>query len=149
MGQVYAHMYEITNILPDWLKHHITPEAFLTCKLENNRYTYEFKKLKEVQRALGTGFHFILYEQVKRKLKHLIDVCNEAQCPIANTFPLTLPMEHSLLQVNKKGCTHLRKMYRKMIEFDINDWKHMQNGTEMSVQFGVNYTPYEAEKIIS
>ena len=97
---------------------------------------------------MGTRFHFILYEQVKKKLKYLLDICNEAQCPISNTFPLTFPMEHALLQINKKGCAHLRKMYKKVVEFDINDWKQMQNDTEMSRQFNINYAPYEAEKII-
>ena len=39
-------------------------------------------------------------------------------------------------------------MYCKVVEFDINNWKHMQNDTEMSTLFYVHYAPYEAEKII-
>jgi len=34
-------------------------------------------------------------------------------------------------------------------EFDITDWKHMHNGTEMTALFTVHYALYEAEKIIS
>ena len=36
-----------------------------------------------------------------------------------------------------------------MAEFDINDWKHMQNGTEMAAMFNLHFAPKEAEKIIS
>ena len=39
-------------------------------------------------------------------------------------------------------------MFRKVLEFDINNWKHMQNGTEIATQFNVHYAPNEAEKII-
>ena len=65
------------------------------------------------------------------------------------TMPLTLPAEHTILRMRKKGCPHLRKLYRKEIQFNITDWKHMQNGTEMSALFNVHYAPYEVEKIIS
>ena len=64
------------------------------------------------------------------------------------TMPLTLPIEHTILRIHKKGCSHLRKLYHKMVEFDINDWKHMQNHTDMAKQFKVKYAPFEAEKII-
>ena len=64
-------------------------------------------------------------------------------------MPLTLPIEHTILRMHKKGCSHLRKLYCKLVEFDINDWKHMQNGTKMAAMFNVHYAPYKAEKIIS
>ena len=63
-------------------------------------------------------------------------------------MPLTLPIEHTILRMHKKGCSHLRKLYRKLVEFNINDWKHMRNGTEMAPMFNVHYAPYKAEKII-
>ena len=63
-------------------------------------------------------------------------------------MPLNLPIEHTILRIHKKGCSHLRKLYCKVVKFDINNWKHMQNDTEMSTLFDVQYAPYEAEKII-
>ena len=69
--------------------------------------------------------------------------------PTSPTMPSTLPIEHTILRMKKKGCLHLRKLYRKVAEFDITDWKHMQNGTEMSAMLNIHNTPYEAEKIIS
>ena len=67
--------------------------------------------------------------------------------PTSLTMPLTLPIEHTILRIHE-GCSHLRKMYRKVVEFDINNWKHMQNDTAMANLFNVHYAPFEAEKII-
>ena len=97
----------------------------------------------------GKRINFILYEKLKRILKPLLNSCEAAQLPISPTMPLTLPIEHTILRLRKKGCSHLRKLYRKIAEFDINNWKHMMNGTEMAVNFKINYAPNEAEKIIS
>ena len=63
-------------------------------------------------------------------------------------MPLNLPIEHTILRMQKKSCSHLCKLFHRVVEFDINNWKHMQNGTEMANQFNVHYAPYEAEKII-
>ena len=96
----------------------------------------------------GRKINFILHEKLKRLLKPLLQQCNEAQMPLSPTMPLTLPIEHTILRIHKKGCSHLRKLYRKVVEFDINDWKHMQNDTVMANLFKVRYAPFEAEKII-
>ena len=69
--------------------------------------------------------------------------------PASPTMPLTLPIEHTILRMRKKGCSNLRKLYRRVNEFNIMDWKHMQNNTEMSTMFNVRYAPNEAEKIFS
>ena len=88
-------------------------------------------------------------KKIERILKLLLIQCEAAQLPTSPTMPLTLLIEHTILRISKKGCSHLRKLYCKMVEFDINDWRHMQNGTEMAAKFNVHYAPNEAEKIIS
>ena len=127
----------------------MTPEAFISSKFANDKFVYTFKNLRDVQTMCGKRINFILYEKLKRLLKPLLQLCEEAQMPASPTMPLTLPAEHTILRMIKKGCSHLCKLYRKAIEFDITDWKHMQNGTEMSALFNVHYAPYEVEKIIS
>ena len=148
MSQVNQNFHEHWTGIPDWLKFHMTPEAFITSNFNNNRYTYSFKNLRDVQTMCGKRINFILHEKIKRLLKPLLQQCKEAQIPLSSTMPLNLPIEHTILRINKKGCSHLRKMYRKVAEFDINNWKHMQNCTEMSTLFDVQYAPFEAEKII-
>ena len=127
----------------------MTPEAFLSSKFIDNEYRYTFKNLRDVQSMCGKKIIFILHAKIKRILKPLLVTCQNAQMPISVTMPLTLPIEHTILRLGKKGCSHLRKLYRKMAEFDINNWKHMQNGTETATKFDLHFAPYEAEKIIS
>ena len=149
MSQVNQNFHEHWTKFHDWLNFHMTPEAFISSKIANNKYTYTFKNLRDVQTMCGKRINFILYEKLKRLLKPLLQLCEEAQMPVSSTMPLTLPAEHTILRMRKKGCSHLRKLYRKTNEFDIMDWKHLQNGTEMSTAFNIHYAPYEAEKIIS
>ena len=85
----------------------------------------------------GRRINFILHKKIKRLLKPLLQQCEEAEIPLSPTILLNLPIEHTILRIHKKGCSHLRKLYRKVVEFDINDWKHMQNDTEMSTLFKV------------
>ena len=149
MSQVNQNFHEHWTKFSDWLNFHMTPEAFISSKFVDDKFVYTFKNLRDVQTMCGKRINFILYEKLKRLLKPLLQLCDEAQMPISPTMPLTPPVEHTILRMKKKGCSHLRKLYRKVAEFDITDWKHMQNGTEMSALFNVHYAPYEAEKIIS
>merc|ERR1712243_203648 len=96
----------------------------------------------------GKRINFIFYEKLKQIIKRLLSSCEAAQLPISPTMPMTLPIERTILRLRKKGCSHLRKLYRKIADFDINNWKHMMNGTEMAANFKITYAPYEAEKII-
>merc|ERR1711867_153120 len=131
MREVNQNFHEHWNRLPDWITFHMTPEAFITSKTINNKYEYTFKNLRDVQQMCGKRINFILYEKLKRILKPLISSCEAAQLPISPTMPLTLSIEHTILRLRKKGCSHLRKLYCKIADFDINNWKHMMNGTEM------------------
>ena len=149
MRQVNQNFHEHWSKLPDWLTFHMTPEALITSKTINNKYEYSFKNLRDVQQMCGKRINFILYEKLKRIFKPLLSSCEAAQLPISPTMPLTLPIEHTILRLCKKGCSHLRKLYRKIADFDINNWKHMMNGTEMAANFKINYAPYKAKKIIS
>ena len=96
----------------------------------------------------GRKVNFIVYERYTDLLRPLLRLCDEAKMLLPPTMPLNLPIEHTILWMQRKGCSHLRKMFRKVLEFDINNWKHMQNGTEIATQFNVHYAPCEAEKII-
>jgi hypothetical protein len=148
MSQVNQNFHEHWDGFPDWLNFHMTPEIFISSKILNNKFVYTFKNLREVQIICGRRINFILHEKLKRLLKPLLLKCNDAQLPTHPTMPLTLPIEHTILRIHKKGCSHLRKMYRKVVEFDINNWKHMQNNSNMADLFNIRYAPFEAEKII-
>merc|ERR1711867_278187 len=132
MREVNQNFHEHWNRLPDWITFHMTPEAFITSKTINNKYEYTFKNLRDVQQMCGKRINLILYEKVQRILKLLISSCEAAQLPISPTMPLTLPIEHTILRLRKKGCSHLRKLYCKMAEFDKLKSKTNDNPTHIT-----------------
>ena len=104
MSQVNQNFHEHWNKLPDWLNFHMTPEAVISSKIVNNKYEYTFKHLRDVQMMCGKRINFILYEKLKRILKPLLSSCEAAQMPTTPTMPLTLPIEHTILRIDKNGC---------------------------------------------
>ena len=59
MSQVNQNFHEFSTEFQGWLKFHMTPEAFITFKISNNKLEYDFKEFEDVRELCGRKVHCI------------------------------------------------------------------------------------------
>ena len=66
MSQVNQNFHQHWSGFPEWLNFHMTPEAFISSKILNNKFVYSFKNLRDVQTMCGRKINFILQLKIKK-----------------------------------------------------------------------------------